>query len=701
MSDIIKTPDENAENQNHENINWLTNQQEKTDKDLLKVLNFIKDMSHEDIDEEEIDKINEIEDGSDFINYNWLEDGNELVRLKQYNEWNKLYHMWKISKKDIEAFFDFEFNPAEDDSETIKFWIISDTKENHSISEIKENWTEIMRRREKIMIIWSTFKRLSFDILNDWERIERLWLTDDKITTWRLMDLDMIDGLTYGIHNINDLENASQFTHDDVIKVKNAMNVLSLGLIHLENLLEIKEATPEDIQKVEERAEYLWVKGTAALESNSQGFNVLKNISEETLEYCFENWIKNIRQISFVEEINKLRDKEKIKEYILRKNEYLSKNRTIPEEKFVEYFWKKWKYWKQEIQQWKLWLCYMYSVLETLKRLNWFDELIQTNLIQNNEWWIVRIPFQNWKWIQVWKDEIDEEYKIEENKDKSPEANLLRTLFGSTYRTVKINSDTESLWIKILEIAYIKNMLIAWKNLSDKWGYVIKKEKLINKNIKEWKWTIDEPLNLKVINGEMLEKIEWWFSMQSLRDMLWEGNIDFWVYDVMQDVDGKERLERLKEYKAPQILIDRLSFLNINSTFKDISFEAFRSWFLSIHMGVDKRAANKFNRWVTKNKMFISTNDVKILDKHWKEVSWEKLKNKKDVYINADWKVSVGFIKNHAYSVEKCYTNGNWEKRIRIVNPWHTDIKFDIPLNRCKDNFEREVWIIKIDNLFR
>ena len=169
----------------------------------------------------------------------------------------------------------------------------------------------------------------------------------------------------------------------------------------------------------------------------------------------------------------------------------------------------------------------------------------------------------------------------------------------------------------------------------------------------------------------------------------------------MQDIEAQERIKRLKEYKAPQMLIDRLSFLNTNSTFKDISFKAFKSWFLSIHIWVDKRAVNKFDRWTTKKKIFISTDDIKILGKYWKEVPLEKLKGKSDVYINEQWKPVAIFLKNHAYSVEKCYVNENWEKRMRVVNPWHTDIKFDIPLDRCKDNFEREVWIIKIDNLFR
>ena len=172
MSEIIETPDQNKENQDNKGFNKLENQEEKTDKDLFKVLNFIKGMSHESSDNEEVDdkEIDEIEEDDeyedDFLNYCGQENGSELNRLNRNQEWNTLYSMWKISRKDIKSFFNYEFNPVEDGPELAKFWIISYTKENHTAEEIEDYWPEIIKRRNKIMIIWNTFKRLSIDILD-------------------------------------------------------------------------------------------------------------------------------------------------------------------------------------------------------------------------------------------------------------------------------------------------------------------------------------------------------------------------------------------------------------------------------------------------------------------------------------------------------------------------------------------------------
>jgi hypothetical protein len=92
---------------------------------------------------------------------------------------------------------------------------------------------------------------------------------------------------------------------------------------------------------------------------------------------------------------------------------------------------------------------------------------------------------------------------------------------------------------------------------------------------------------------------------------------------------------------------------------------------------------------------------VEILEKNWNKIPKEQLQEKSDITINQKWNIFANFFPNHAYSIEKCYTKENWEKRMWIVNPWHTEIKFDVPYERCADNFEREIWIIKIDNLFK
>ena len=70
--------------------------------------------------------------------------------------------------------------------------------------------------------------------------------------------------------------------------------------------------------------------------------------------------------------------------------------------------------------------------------------------------------------------------------------------------------------------------------------------------------------------------------------------------------------------------------------------------------------------------------------------------------IDADDKKQVVFYRNHAYSLEKCYIDKDtWEKRVWIVNPRHTWIKFDISLENAKKIFDWTVAYIDIDKLFR
>ena len=63
-------------------------------------------------------------------------------------------------------------------------------------------------------------------------------------------------------------------------------------------------------------------------------------------------------------------DRNKMKDFIKRKKEYLEKNRTISKEKFEELFWWSGKFWKAEINQWQIWMCGTYSWLELLKKTN-------------------------------------------------------------------------------------------------------------------------------------------------------------------------------------------------------------------------------------------------------------------------------------------------------------------------------------------
>ena len=114
-------------------------------------------------------------------------------------------------------------------------------------------------------------------------------------------------------------------------------------------------------------------------------------------------------------------------------------------------------------------------------------------------------------------------------------------------------------------------------------------------------------------------------------------------------------------------------------------------------------------------------NDVNIINEWWIEIKsrftldaeWKlidnaewNLENKNtmntDIVTTTNWKEAVMFFWEHAYSIEKCYINKTtWEKRVWIVNPRHTWIKFDISLEQAKEIFERNVIWINIDQMFQ
>ena len=120
----------------------------------------------------------------------------------------------------------------------------------------------------------------------------------------------------------------------------------------------------------------------------------------------------------------------------------------------------------------------------------------------------------------------------------------------------------------------------------------------------------------------------------------------------------------------------------------------------------------------------VIVNDVKIINKWWDELKsrfsidneWNLSDNKEkywnngedtqamspDIVTNKDWKEVVMFFQKHAYSIERCYEDKTtWEKRVRVINPRHTGIKFDISLEQAKQIFDWQVTGINIDQMFR
>jgi hypothetical protein len=161
---------------------------------------------------------------------------------------------------------------------------------------------------------------------------------------------------------------------------------------------------------------------------------------------------------------------------------------------------------------------------------------------------------------------------------------------------------------------------------------------------------------------------------------------------------------------------------------KDALFEGFSSWTTKINLWTDKFDTSKINQWksLTKAKIYneecVIVNDAMIINKWDKkfesrfiETGEWKLADKKnmwtsinkdihqpDIVTNKEWKDVVMFFENHAYSIEKCYIDREtWEKRVWIINPRHTDLKFDISLDQCKRIFNRNITYLKIENMFK
>jgi hypothetical protein len=320
-----------------------------------------------------------------------------------------------------------------------------------------------------------------------------------------------------------------------------------------------------------------------------------------------------------------------MKDFIKRKKEYLEKNRTISKERFEELFWWSGKYWKAEINQWNLWLCYAYTGFELLKKTNWFEEIIQTHLKETTEWWEVRLPFfnENWTRIKVNRDEIDKKL-IFENWKKN------------------INSKSNYLWFKILEIAFMKNLIIFRWKIAPR---LIRRQRL-DKERDEFKTKWDITLTYDIIKKFESKNVAD-FMFRVLDTKCWQGTnpIDY----------------------------------DLNDKIKSLIFDFHSKWLYHIELS-----------FADSSRMI---KDGKIIYKHKEQLIWSK---SPDIITEKNWNNIIKFLDWHSYSIEKCYVDKvTWEKRVRVINPHHTWIKYDISLEDCKSIFKRSIIWIDIDKMFR
>ena len=541
----------------------------------------------------------------------------------------------------------------------------------------------------KIQILIEADVELSVQDLNDLDKLDKYEIDriiSDKLTklngktTVFFKDLATIQGMDIDENLIRkietlkklwlyiysrDLLRIQKFTEEDINKLKYINRLRWKDITYIDWAEFVLKLGNEEINKIIWDIKKLWLQNISYY-----SFGILYGISESALQYCIENNIKDITDINKVKAMYSLSDKEHMRNYILRKNEYLKNNRMLSEEKYNEYFWWKWKYDKYEINQWNIWLCYLYSWLEIFKKMNWFAELIQTNFIENTDNWLVRFPVNVGSWIKVNKNEIDWIYETTDSDGK--------------IRKMNINSKSEYLWFKILEIAYIKSKLInrLW--------------------IKKWNGTENNPLDV-TINWENLKNVEWGDTIHTLQDLLSEDNMEKW-YICWYNI-GCWRFKRLSDFGAPEVILQ-----NSKRTIGEIDerinkvFNLFWTWFLSIELSMKPEFYSLWDwvkkvEWV-KDASFI-VNDAKVVDKFWQEIPKDKLNNIHDILRDESWNMAIKFITKHAYSVWKCYVDENWEKRVRVVNPRHTGIKFDLSLDQCKKLFDWEFWAVHIDKMFR
>ena len=367
------------------------------------------------------------------------------------------------------------------------------------------------------------------------------------------------------------------------------------------------------------------------------------------------------------------------KDFIKRKINYLDKCRKndsqlINDSEFEELFWKEWKFWKWEINQGKLWYCYFYTVCEMLKKTNYFNILVKTNLRKSKtwEWWDIRLPMwhADWQWIPVSKDEIDKTFDVPNKK-----------LWLKKW--VSVNSDTQ-LWFKIIEIGFIKKALMSLdkdieKEFLDTWDIKLTWEKIAMLEGDALVTALSLGKYYRSQNSFVLETLIWKEHFDGWYNHLfyeWDENLIFNCFNLWLLVDTSVKTSKIEDAEikmdvdwkmTDSILLRDVKIINKD---EDIS---------EIKPGIIKNKDGIFERLTR--------------EKRTKEMLLDFVIDE-----NGPW---VVFSRGHAYSVERCYVDKNWNKRVWVVNPYHTWIKFDMSFENAKKIFDWEVSFIDTDKLFR
>ena len=494
-------------------------------------------------------------------------------------------------------------------------------------------------------------------------RWEELILTDQEVDNL----LKIITQLWINVSefNIKQLSEISPEQIEKVLQIKEGLQQLGIK-VNEYNIEKLSEISPEQIEKIMQIKEGLQQLGIKVDEYNIEE---LREISPSWLKELIKHDIRISSEGELILASQLIWDYNiaTIKGLLERKSKYLEKYQTLSDKKFDELFkwvdltlrWKKTIYeqfieminnlliklnLKQtqdlvslqygkngiaEIKQTTLGYCYAYTGFNLFKRSNFFEVMIKTSIRETSEWWEVTVPFwsRNGKIIKVWKQEIHDSYRVLNEKTW-------------TYKSKESKTTSKtSTWMKVLEIAFIKEYILEHNYLGDQRAKS-EETRTTYKQAIEWARESFKKTGDFKLNGELLWAVEWGRTGDFLNRMIWENVVKRTFLKQESDLSKKDAL---------------FNFIN-NGTLK-------------IEVG-----SNNFNPHLKVDWNFTI-----------KDISGKKLT----------------LITDHAYSLERVYTTKSWEKVAVISNPRNTHEKIHVSRNDAMTKFHlRDVSYISPQKLF-
>ena len=466
-------------------------------------------------------------------------------------------------------------------------------------------------------------------------------------------------------YNIERLSEISPEQIEKIMQIKEGLQQLGIKVDEY-NIEELSEISPEQIEKIMQIKEGLQQLGIKVDEYNIEE---LREISPSWLKELIKHDIRISSEGELILASQLIWDYNiaTIKGLLERKTKYLEKYQTLPDKKFDELFkwvdltlrWKKTIYeqfieminnlliklnLKQtqdlvslqygkngiaEIKQTTLGYCYAYTGFNLFKRSNFFEVMIKTSIRETSEWWEVTVPFwsRNGKIIKVWKQEIHDSYRVLNEKTW-------------TYKSKESKTTSKtSTWMKVLEIAFIKEYILEHNYLGDQKAKS-EETRTTYKQAIEWARESFKKTGDFKLNGELLWAVEWGRTGDFLNRMIWENVVKKTFLKQESDLSKKDAL---------------FNFIN-NGTLK-------------IEVG-----SNNFNPHL--------------------KVDW-------NFTIKDIWGKKLTLITDHAYSLERVYTTKSWEKVAVISNPRNTHEKIHVSRNDAMTKFHlRDVSYISPQKLF-